>query len=201
MRRLPALLLVLPLALACGRRESARRPPDPAAESRRPDAATPSDAPSAAEASPAEAHARGADAVAGHPVDRTPQCLRGDLPSDVPALPDGVLLQSLVASGAGLQAGLRIYDDGRYESKSVGQDWAGGQTLAPEKLQEVRQGIAAARLARVAGGYRAVAPRPQMSVNWLEVRDAGGVVVVAADDACFVPEVDALLAGLVELFD
>jgi hypothetical protein len=167
------LLLVLPLGSAACRREAGNEP-DRAA------AAVP---------------------AAPQPIDRTPQCTRQPLPGDVPALPDGVLLQSLVISDKGLETGLRIHEDGRLESKPGGADWASGKVLPPDQLQTVRQAVADARLGQVAAYHRAVVPRGGMGVNWLEVRDGGAVVVVAMDDACFVPEVHALMVKLVLLFD
>jgi hypothetical protein len=170
------LLLVLPFGSAACRRETGKKPDR------------------------AVATVPAADA-AGGPIDRTPQCTRQPLPGDVPVLPDGVLLQSLVVSEKGLETGLRIHDDGRLESKSVGLDWASGKVLPPDQLQTVRQAIVDARLGQVAVYHRAIVPREGMGVNWLEVRDGGAVVVVAMDDACFVPEVQALMVKLVLLFD
>jgi hypothetical protein len=169
------LLLVLPFGSAACRGETGKKP----------DRAT---------AVPA------ADA-AGGPIDRTPQCTRQPLPGDVPVLPDGVLLQSLVMSDKGLETGLRIHEDGRLESKPGGADWAPGKVLPPDQLRTVRQAVTDARLGQVAAYHRAVVPRRGMGVNWLGVRDGGAVVVVAMDDACFVPEVHALMVKLVLLFD
>ena len=167
------LLLVLPFGSAACRGEAGRKPDRAAATA----------------------------PAAPQPIDRTPQCTQQPLPGDVPLLPDGVLLQSLVMSDKGLETGLQIHEDGRLESMSVGQQWASGKILPPDQLQTVRQAVADARLGQVAAYHRAVVPRRGMGVNWLEVRDGGAVVVVAMDDACFVPEVHALMVKLVLLFD
>ena len=167
------LLLVLPLGSAACRRETGKKPD-------RADVTVP---------------------AAPQPIDRTPQCTRQPLPGDVPVLPDGVLLQSLVITDKGLETGLRIHEDGRLESMSVGQDWASGKVLPPNQLQTVRQAVADAQLGQVAVYHRAVVPRAGRGVNWLQLRDGGGVVIVAMDDACFVPAVDALMVKLVRLFD
>jgi len=167
------LLLVLPLGSAACRREAGKKPDRTAA----------------------------AVPAASQPIDRTPQCTRQPLPGDVPALPDDVLLQSLVMSDKGLETGLRIHDDGRLESKSMGMDWASGKVLSPDQLQTVRLAVTDAQLGQVAVRQRAVVPARGNGLNWLQVRDGGAVVVVAMDDACFVPEVHALMVKLVLLFD
>jgi hypothetical protein len=167
------LLLVLPLGSAACRREAGKKP-DRAA------ATTP---------------------AAPQPIDRTPQCTRQPLPEDVPVLPDGVLLQSLVITDKGVETGLRIHEDGRLEAMSVGQEWASGKVLPADQLRTVRQAVADAKLGQVAAYHRAVVPRAGMGVNWLQLHDGGAVVVMAMDDACFVPAVDALMVKLVTLFD
>ncbi len=198
------LLLALPFGAAACRRETAQKPDRATAAVPVADASRPSRAPIPPSRPSSDGPATDAAAPARpavQPIDRTPQCTRQPLPADVPALPDGVLLQSLVVTKKGVETGLRIHEDGRLEALSLGQEWAVGKVLPPDQLRTVRQAVADAQLAKVAAYHRAVVPREGMGVNWLEVRDGGAVVVAAMDDACFVPEVDALMVKLVRMFD
>jgi len=170
-----ALPLCLLLIVACGRHESASRPGASADAGSRP--ALPGD---------------------GH---RTVECRLAALPDGAPALPPGALLQSLIVAADGREAGFRIYEDGRFEAQPLGQDWAVGQALGPEQLGTVRRAIADGHLDRVAGAHRALVPSHGMGANWLQVRDGSAVVDLVFDDPCFVPEIDAVMAQLVEVFD
>jgi hypothetical protein len=132
---------------------------------------------------------------------RTIECLHVGLPGEVPALPDGVLLQSLVVAADGRQAGLRVYEDGRVEAKAIDREWEPGKALAAERLAIVRGAVEGGGLARAAGAHRVRSPTGALGANWLQARRDGEVVSAVFDDPCFVPEIDAVLVRLVEVFD
>jgi hypothetical protein len=135
-------------------------------------------------------------------VDRTADCIHGPLDGPSRPLPPDVLVESLYLDREGtVEAGFRVYVDGRMEAKSIDGDWTAGTTLTAEKLGTVRTAVTAARLGAAAGAYRTAQPGKDMGGSELRVRDGSDLVTVAADDPCFVPQTHQLLAALVEVFD
>ena len=207
LRSIAATALVLLVAGgSCARREAAKRPPTAPV----PSASLAADATARTPASPADATAAPptppvrppADGSGPAPIDRTAQCTQGPLEDATAELPADLLVESLYLDGAGdVQAGFRVYDDGRLEAKSIGGDWTGGRTIAAAKMEELRRAITDAQLGPAAGSHRLVQPGKTAGRSELRVRDGAEVVTVAADDPCFVPQSHQLLVVLAEVFD
>ena len=77
--------------------------------------------------------------------------------TEVPTVPQGVLLQNLVVDARGREGGYRIHDDGRFERRSVGGEWQEAPTLAPAQVTAVRAAIGDAGLSRLEPRYEPAA--------------------------------------------
>lgn len=119
-----------------------------------------------------------------------------------PDVPEGVLLQVLLQDNVhDRTSGYRIYQDGRYESRPQGQDWAIGSPLTREQLATVEQAIQAANLATLAPLYQPQQPEDDGDqILWTQVIQAGKPHSVAIQGSCRVPAIDTLNTQLVEMF-
>ena len=115
--------------------------------------------------------------------------------TEVPTVPQGVLLQNLVVDARGREGGYRIHDDGRFERRSVGGEWQEAPTLAPAQVTAVRTAIGDAGLSRLEPRYEPAAAPADDGGSTLHVhaRVDGAVRHVAVVRPCRVAEVDALV--------
>ncbi|GIK37837.1 MAG: hypothetical protein BroJett011_16700 [Chloroflexota bacterium] len=119
---------------------------------------------------------------------------------ETPEVPAGVLLQSLIFDVQDRVGGYRIYHDGRYETRPLGQEWTFGSPLTPAQMEAVKAAIAAAGFERLAGRYQAAPSDEDHNTLWMQVVEDQTVRSVAIEGACQVPEINTLSAQLVEIF-
>ena len=117
-----------------------------------------------------------------------------------PAVPDGVLVQSVVVHGDGERAGYRIYGDGRYQTLARGGDWVDGAPLDRERLERVERTIAAGPLDDLAGRYEGTVGEGEPNVLWLQVARRGTMRTVSVVGDRRVPELERLTALLTDAF-
>ncbi|HEY9829686.1 MAG TPA: hypothetical protein V6D26_03845 [Stenomitos sp.] len=130
-------------------------------------------------------------------------CGLGGSMSQIPAVPEGVLLQVLLLDSHERESGYRIYGDGRYESHPLGKSWTLGSPLTPQQLEAVQTAIAQTGLERLQSIYRPTNSLSDDSNNvlWTQFADNQGTIrSIAVVQPCKVPEIDSLNARLVELF-
>ena len=109
-----------------------------------------------------------------------------------PAVPDGVLVQSLVVHPDGERAGYRIYADGRYESLARGGEWAGGAPLDRARLERVERALDTQPLDGLAGRYEGGSGEGEPNVLWLQVVHGGVLRTVSVVGDRRVPELERL---------
>jgi hypothetical protein len=122
--------------------------------------------------------------------------------ADRPAVADGVLLQNVLVASHQREAGYRIYADGRFERRSVGEQWVGGPALTPGQVQRVRGVIGDAAIDRLKPRYEPSAPSTGDGGDAvLHVDAAIGDTVhhVAVVEPCKVPAIDGLIAEVDEI--
>ena len=117
-----------------------------------------------------------------------------------PAVPDGVLVQSLVVHGDGERAGYRIYADGRYQTLPRGGDWVDGVPLDRDRLERVERAIEAEPFGDLAGRYEGTVGEGEPNVLWLQVAQGGTVRTVSVVGDRRVPELERLTALLTDAF-
>jgi hypothetical protein len=117
-----------------------------------------------------------------------------------PAVPDGVLVQSIVVHGDGERAGYRIYADGRYQTLARGTDWVDGTPLGGDRLQHVERAIEAEPLDDLAGRYEGDTGEGEPNVLWLQVARGGTVRTVSVVGNRRVPALERLTALLTDAF-
>jgi hypothetical protein len=117
-----------------------------------------------------------------------------------PAVPDGVLVQSLVVHGDGERAGYRIYADGRYQTLPRGGDWVDGVPLDRDRLERVERAIDAEPFGDLAGRYEGTVGEGEPNVLWLQVAHGGTVRTVSVVGDRRVPEIERLTALLTDAF-
>jgi hypothetical protein len=117
-----------------------------------------------------------------------------------PAVPDGVLVQSLVVHGDGERAGYRIYRDGRYQTLPRGGDWVDGERLDADRLARVERAVAAQPFDDLAGRYEGTVGEGEPNVLWLQVAPRGAVRSVSVVGDRRVPELERLTALLTDAF-
>lgn len=117
-----------------------------------------------------------------------------------PAVPDGVLVQSIVVHGDGERAGYRIYRDGRYQTLPRGGDWVDGEPLGADRRERVERAIAATPFDDLAGRYEGAAGEGEPNVLWLQVAPDGDVRSVSVVGERRVPELERLTARLTDAF-
>jgi len=117
-----------------------------------------------------------------------------------PAVPDGVLVQSVVVHGDGERAGYRIYDDGRYQTLPRGGDWVDGAALDHDRLERVERAIEAEPFDDLAGRYEGAVGEGEPNVLWLQVARGGGVRSVSVVGDRRVPALERLTASLTDAF-
>jgi hypothetical protein len=110
-----------------------------------------------------------------------------------------VLVQALYVTDRGGEAGWRLRDDGRYESRRRGEDWRPVTTLDPERLLAARAAVADAGLE----GVPEINAPPDLgegeAVLWLQAALPGGTRSVAVVGHARVPEVDRLSSRITDL--
>jgi hypothetical protein len=117
-----------------------------------------------------------------------------------PAVPDGVLVQSLVVHGDGDRAGYRIYGDGRYQTLARGCEWVDGAPLDPSALERVERALDASPLDDLAGRYEGTSGEGEPNVLWMQVACGGAVRTVSVVGDRRVPELEHLTARLTDAF-
>ena len=120
--------------------------------------------------------------------------------SERPDMPQGVILQSILIDVEGETSGYRIYEDGRYESKTALDSWSFGDPLAEDQVQTVKSIIAEARFDRLSEHYEPEGQLPDVNTLWMQVNDAGNRFDVEMVGSCEVPAIARLSEQIVELF-
>lgn len=120
--------------------------------------------------------------------------------SEKPEMPQGVLLQSVLINDEGETSGYRIYDDGRYETKTVLDPWSFGEPLTEDQVEAVKASIAEARFDRLHEHYQPEKLSSSPNTLWMQVNDAGERFDVEIVGSCEVPAITSLSAQIVELF-
>jgi hypothetical protein len=127
-------------------------------------------------------------------------CVTGTAMSEIPEMPSGVLLQSVLISEEGETSGYRIYEDGRYETKAIQENWSFGEPLTGDQVEAVKAIIAEARFDRLSEHYQPEQVIPNANTLWMQVNDAGERFDVELVDSCEVPAITALSGKIVDLF-
>lgn len=127
-------------------------------------------------------------------------CVMGSAMSEIPDMPQGVLLQSMLINVEGETSGYRIYEDGRYESKTVQEPWSFGEPLTEDQVETVKAIIAEAQFDRLSERYEPDEQIPDANTLWMQVNDAGERYNVEMVASCEVPVITNLSAQIVELF-
>jgi hypothetical protein len=117
-----------------------------------------------------------------------------------PAVPDGVLVQSIVVDEQGDRAGYRIFADGRYQTLLRDGGWVEGAPLDRSRLEAVERAIAAAPVDGLAGRYEGSAGDGEPQVLWMQVARGGSVRTVSVVGDRRVPELERLTALLTDVF-
>ena len=117
-----------------------------------------------------------------------------------PAVPDGVLVQSIAVDEEGEPAGYRIFTDGRYQSLPRGGDWTDGAPLDAERLAAVERAIAASGVEGLAERYEGIPGHGEPNVLWIQVAHSGSVRTVSVVGRRRVPELERLTASLTDAF-
>jgi hypothetical protein len=119
-----------------------------------------------------------------------------------PAVPNGVLLQNVLVDPHDREGGYRVYEDGRIERRSMGREWVQEAPLASEQVQNIRTAIRDAGLERLRDRYEPDAPPADDGGSTLHVHALreGRVQHVAVVRPCRVPELDALIVRVSEIF-
>ena len=116
-----------------------------------------------------------------------------------PDLPEDVLFQSQIIGDNNQDAGYRIYNDGRYFSRRVGQSWQAQADLTSGQLERVRTAIAEAGFEGLDPVYRAQG-RVEDRVLWTQARIGSKAYHVAIIGRVQVPAIEELTQKLVALF-
>jgi hypothetical protein len=118
-----------------------------------------------------------------------------------PAVPDGVLVQSIVVDDEGDRAGYRIFADGRYQTLLRDRGWIDGAPLDRARLEAVERAIAEVPVDSLAGRYEGSAGDGEPQVLWMQVaREGGDVRTVSVVGDRRVPELERLTALLTDAF-
>ena len=117
-----------------------------------------------------------------------------------PAVPDGVLVQSIVVDEQGDSAGYRIFRDGRYQSLARSDGWIDGTPLDPARVEAVERAIGEAPLDDLAGRYEGEVGDGEPQVLWMQVARGDAMRTVSVVGARRVPELEQLTAALVAAF-
>jgi hypothetical protein len=117
-----------------------------------------------------------------------------------PAVPDGVLVQSVAVDEDGEPAGYRIFRDGRYQTLPRGGDWVAGERLDAARLTAVERAIDAAGVDGFAERYEGVPGHGEPPVLWLQVARGGSVRTISVVGERRVPELERLTAALTDAF-
>jgi hypothetical protein len=120
--------------------------------------------------------------------------------SAMPVAPEHILLQSVLIDAHGRAAGYRIYDDGRYETRPAGAEWASGTPLTPEQLAAVHAAISAAALERLESRYPALRQTDDQATLWMQIVRDGQLHSIAIESPRTIPAIERLSADLVEIF-
>lgn len=127
-------------------------------------------------------------------------CVSGSMMSERPEMPQGIILQSVLVNDEGESSGYRIYDDGRYETKTVQEPWSFGEPLTEQQVEAVKASIAETRFDRLREHYQPDEVSPSSNTLWMQVNDAGERFDVEMVGSCEVPAITTLTAQIVELF-
>ena len=122
--------------------------------------------------------------------------------TDGPAVANGVLLQNVLVDARQREAGYRIYADGRFERRSVGEQWVGGPTLSPGQVQRVRGVIGDAAIDRLKPRYEPSATSVgdgDATVLHVDAAIGDAVHHLAVVQPCKVPAIDGLIAEVDEI--
>ncbi|NJL85812.1 MAG: hypothetical protein HC886_07290 [Leptolyngbyaceae cyanobacterium SM1_1_3] len=130
-------------------------------------------------------------------------CWQEDSMGEVPAVPENILLQVLLVDPHEREAGYRIYTDGRYESRPMGESWRFDAPLTPDQMEKVQAAIAEAGLENLQTLYQPAQPLPDQEDNilWLQVAEADSTVrSIKVVRPCSVSEIETLSNQLVGIF-
>lgn len=122
--------------------------------------------------------------------------------TQAPSVPEGILLQMMVIDPRGEEGGYRIYQDGRYETKPMGQPWTFDRALTPAQMQAVRAALAEANPEQLTSRLQTVEESSEDSATlWAQVATENETVrSIGVQSPHKIPEIETLSAHLVEIF-
>ncbi len=129
-----------------------------------------------------------------------PGCQAGEAMEDAPAVPEGVLLQSVLVNAEGETSGYRIFADGRYQTKSISQDWADADALTTGQVERVQTIITDAPIEQLEAVYEPTRAGEDRNTLWMQVAKGGQLYQVAIVGSCEVPPIQTLTQQLFEVF-
>ena len=129
-----------------------------------------------------------------------PGCQVGETMGTTPEMLEGVLLQSVLVTAEGEEAGYRIFADGRYQSKTINQDWTNGTDLMADQVDQVRTIITEAHFDQLDALYEPTQAGSDRNTLWMQAREAGQLYQVAIVGSCEVPQIQTLSQQLLEIF-
>jgi hypothetical protein len=118
-----------------------------------------------------------------------------------PALPAGVLIQSVAVDDRGREGGWRVWSDGRHEGRAAGEaDWRAGPSIDAAGMDEIAAILDDADLAAMAGIHRPEARTEHGGALWFQVaRPDAAPVTVGLLDGATLDGLERLIARLAPL--
>jgi hypothetical protein len=115
-----------------------------------------------------------------------------------PALPDGVLIQSVAVDDRGREGGWRVWADGRHEGRAAGEgDWRAGTPIDAAGMDAIAAILDDADLAAMEGIHRPAARTEHGSALWFQVARPGAPpVTVGLLDGATLDALERLIARL-----
>lgn len=116
-----------------------------------------------------------------------------------PEVPDGVLVQSVHVDDEGVEAGWRVWRDGRHESRRRGGPWADAGTIGAEGVAALRAVLDEAPLDEMAGVHRPQHPPLHGGALWFHVARPDGPATVVLEGGARSEPLERLTARLVPI--
>jgi hypothetical protein len=114
-----------------------------------------------------------------------------------PAMPSGLLVQSVYVTDEGEESGWRVWEDGRHESRRDGSPWGVVATLDAEQLAAVREALDSGGLDEMAGIHGAGDGPRQSATLWFQAVSRGQPQTVALIGGARLDALDSLTAKLI----
>jgi hypothetical protein len=120
--------------------------------------------------------------------------------SKAPEMPQGTLLQSVLINAEGETSGYRIYADGRYETRAIGEDWKLADPLSPAQVERVAEAISETDFEQLQPHYEPARPATDRNTLWMQADKAGQRFDIEIVGSCEVPAIQTLSARIVDIF-